>query len=158
MFTMLDDWRDKFGIHETGLGIIIAAGFFTSFVAQLTIAPYADKGHARRLMTWGVAGNVVGAIVMAYGSSMTGFICGRVLMGIGAGIAIPAIKRIVIVSDPENMGTNLGRGVAIEVGGFALGPIISALTVGTFGLAAPFTVIVVLPIMPAELVTASCTI
>jgi len=38
MFTMLDDWRDKFGIQETGLGIIIAAGFFTSFVAQLTIA------------------------------------------------------------------------------------------------------------------------
>ena len=152
MFTMLDDWRDQFGIQETGLGIIIAVGFFTSFVAQLTIAPYADKGHARRLMTWGVAANVVGAVVMAYGSSMTGFICGRVLMGIGAGIAIPAIKRIVIVSDRENMGTNLGRGVAIEVGGFALGPIISALTVGTFGLAAPFLIIAAILVVMVALI------
>jgi hypothetical protein len=36
-------------------------------------------------------------------------------MGLGAGIAIPAIKRIVIVSDRENIGRNLGRGVSIEV-------------------------------------------
>ena len=35
----------------------------------------------------------------------------------------------------------MGRGVAIEVGGFALGPMISALTIGTFGLAAPFLIL-----------------
>lgn len=141
MFTMLDDWREQFGISETGLGVIIAIGFFTSFFAQLTIAPYADKGHARRLLLGGMALNVVGCIIMGYGTSMWDFIGGRFLMGIGAGIAIPAIKRIVIVSDPENMGKNLGRGVAIEVGGFALGPMISAFTVGAFGLAAPFLII-----------------
>jgi hypothetical protein len=43
MFTMLDDWRSEFGIQETGLSMIIAVGFFTSFIAQLTIAPYADR-------------------------------------------------------------------------------------------------------------------
>ena len=141
MFTMLDDWRAKYGIHETGLGFIVAVGFFTSFVAQLTIAPLADKGFSRRLMTLGLIANVVGALAMAQGSTMSTFIAGRFLMGLGAGMAIPAIRRIVVVTDPEHLGENMGRGLSIEVGGFAIGPIISAATVDTFGLAAPFLII-----------------
>ena len=144
MFTMLDDWRAEFGIQETGLSMIIAVGFFTSFIAQLTIAPYADRGHARKLMTVGMAANAAGALIMAFGSSLPMFLLGRFVMGVGAGIAIPAIKRIVIVSDPENMGGNLGRGVSIEVGGFAIGPVIAALTVDSINLAAPFILIAVL--------------
>jgi len=144
MFTMLDDWRSEFGIQETGLSMIIAVGFFTSFIAQLTIAPYADRGHARKLMTIGMAANAAGALIMAFGSSLPMFLLGRFIMGVGAGIAIPAIKRIVIVSDPENMGGNLGRGVSIEVGGFAIGPVIAALTVDSINLAAPFILIAVL--------------
>ena len=144
MFTMLDDWRAEFGIQETGLSMIIAVGFFTSFIAQLTIAPYADRGHARKLMTVGMAANAAGALTMAFGSSLPLFLLGRFVMGVGAGIAIPAIKRIVIVSDPENMGGNLGRGVSIEVGGFAIGPVIAALTVDSINLAAPFILIAVL--------------
>jgi MFS family permease len=144
MFTMLDDWRTAYGIQETGLSMIIAVGFFTSFVAQLTIAPYADRGHARKLMTVGMAANAIGALLMAFGTSLPAFLLGRFIMGVGAGIAIPAIKRIVIVSDPENMGGNLGRGVSIEVGGFAIGPVIAALTVDSINLAAPFILIAVL--------------
>ena len=144
MFTMLDDWRAEYGIQETGLSMIIAVGFFTSFIAQLTIAPYADRGHARKLMTVGMAANAAGALIMAFGSSLPMFLLGRFVMGVGAGIAIPAIKRIVIVSDPENMGGNLGRGVSIEVGGFAIGPVIAALTVDSINIAAPFILIAVL--------------
>ena len=144
MFTMLDDWRAEFGIQETGLSMIIAVGFFTSFIAQLTIAPYAYRGHARKLMTVGMAANAAGALIMAFGSSLPLFLLGRFVMGVGAGIAIPAIKRIVIVSDPENMGGNLGRGVSIEVGGFAIGPVIAALTVDSINLAAPFILIAAL--------------
>ena len=144
MFTMLDDWRSEYGIQETGLSMIIAVGFFTSFVAQLTIAPLADKGHARKLLSLGMLANAVGAVIMALGESLPAFLLGRFVMGLGAGIAIPAIKRIVIVSDRENIGRNLGRGVSIEVAGFAIGPVIAALTVDTFNLAAPFIIITVL--------------
>jgi MFS family permease len=144
MFTMLDDWRSEYGIQETGLSMIIAIGFFTSFVAQLTIAPLADKGHARKLLSLGMLANAVGAVLMAFGDSLPAFLLGRFVMGLGAGIAIPAIKRIVIVSDRENIGRNLGRGVSIEVAGFAIGPVISALTVDAFNLAAPFIIITVL--------------
>ena len=144
MFTMLDDWRREYGIQETGLSMIIAIGFFTSFVAQLTIAPLADKGHARKLLSLGMLANAVGAVMMAFGESLPAFLLGRFVMGLGAGIAIPAIKRIVIVSDPENIGRNLGRGVSIEVAGFAIGPVISALTIDAFNLAAPFIIITAL--------------
>ena len=144
MFTMLDDWRSEYGIQETGLSMIIAIGFFTSFVAQLTIAPLADKGHARKLLSLGMLANAVGAVIMALGESLPAFLLGRFVMGLGAGIAIPAIKRIVIVSDRENIGRNLGRGVSIEVAGFAIGPVIAALTVDTFNLAAPFIIITAL--------------
>lgn len=149
MFTMLDDWRAEYGIHETGLGFIVAVGFFMSFIAQLTIAPLADKGFSRRLMTLGLIANVVGALAMAQGSTMTTFVIGRFLMGMGAGMAIPAIRRIVVVTDPEHLGENMGRGLSIEVGGFAVGPIISAVTVDTFGLAAPFLIIATLLAMMA---------
>lgn len=141
MFTMLDDWRAEYGIQETGLGFIVAVGFFTSFIAQLTIAPLADKGFSRRLMTLGLIANVVGALAMAQGSTISTFLSGRFLMGLGAGMAIPAIRRIVVVTDPEHLGANMGRGLSIEVGGFAVGPVLSAVTVGTFGLAAPFLII-----------------
>jgi MFS family permease len=144
MFTMLDDWRGEYGIQETGLSMIIAVGFFTSFAAQLTIAPWADKGHARKLLSLGMLANAVGALLMAFGESLPTFLLGRFIMGLGAGIAIPAIKRIVIVSDRENIGRNLGRGVSIEVAGFAIGPVISALTVDAFNLAAPFIIITAL--------------
>ena len=144
MFTMLDDWRGEYGIQETGLSMIIAVGFFTSFAAQLTIAPWADKGHARKLLSLGMLANAVGALLMAFGESLPTFFLGRFVMGLGAGIAIPAVKRIVIVSDRENIGRNLGRGVSIEVAGFAIGPVISALTVDAFNLAAPFIIITAL--------------
>jgi MFS family permease len=51
---------------------------------------------------------------------------------------VPAIRRIVILGDPANLGHNLGRVLAADVGGFAAGPAISALLVGPFGIPAPF--------------------
>ena len=40
MFTMLDDWRAEYGIQETGLSMIIAVGFFTSFIASTGLAAF----------------------------------------------------------------------------------------------------------------------
>jgi MFS family permease len=64
-------------------------------------------------------------------------------MGIGAGMAVPAVRRIVILADPEHLGTNLGRLLAADVAGFAMGPALSAILVGPFGIGLPFLVIAV---------------
>ncbi len=141
IFTVLDDYRDLYGIGETALGGIVGIGFFSAFVAQILIGPLADRGFARRLMLIGVALNVLGLVAMAFGTTLLTLLIGRFVMGLGIGTALPAIRRIVILGDPENVGLSLGRLLSADVAGFATGPAISAFLVPAFGLASPFLVV-----------------
>jgi MFS family permease len=141
MFTMLDDYRDEYGISESGLGLVLAIGFFAAFVGQITLAPLADRGHAKRMMIMGFALVVVGCLVMAFGTTLIALLSGRLIMGVGSGMSLPALRKIVIVSDPENLGSNMGRLLSVDIAGFALGPMLSAVLIGPFGLASPFLVI-----------------
>ncbi|MGH9135247.1 MAG: MFS transporter [Ilumatobacteraceae bacterium] len=141
LFTMLDDFRDDYGISESLLGAIIGIGFFAGFLSQILIAPLADRGHARLLVLFGVGLNVAGLLMMAASTTFAPLLIGRFVMGVGIGMAFPAIRRIVILAEPERLGHNLGRLLAADVGGFAIGPAISAALVGPVGIAAPFLVV-----------------
>ena len=143
LFTIVDDYRDDYGISETAIGIVIGIGFVAGFLSQVLIAPLADRGHARRVVLFGVAVNVVGLLLMAFSTTLTPILIGRFISGIGIGAAVPAARRIVILADPNHLGQNLGRLLAADVFGFALGPAISALLVGPFGIPAPFIVVAV---------------
>jgi MFS family permease len=147
MFTMLDDFRDEFGISPTALGAIVATGFFSSFLAQVLLAPLADRGHARRLVYLGMLLNVVGLVGMAVGTTFLTLVLARLVMGIGAGMAQPAIRRIVILSEPDELGANLGLLLSAEVFGFAMGPAVAAILTGPFGIPAPFLVIAVATVL-----------
>jgi MFS family permease len=141
MFTVLADFRDKLHISEGALGFIVGIGFLTSFAAQVLLAPFADRGHARMLVLVGALTAFGGTVVIAFGTSLIPLLLGRIFMGIGVGMASPAVRRILILAEPENVGSNLGRLLSVDVAGFAIGPIISALTVSRFGLRAPFLII-----------------
>ena len=144
MFTVLDDFRDNYGITEAQLGIIVGIGFVTGFLSQILFAPLADKGHAKKLVMTGIAIEIVGTLFMAFGQAFLPLILGRLLAGFGVGISEPALRRILILSDPERMGQNLGLIVSASVAGFTAGPIVSALTADTLGIAAPFLIVAVL--------------
>jgi len=141
LFSMLDDIRDEYGVGESALGAVIGIGFFAGFLSQVLIAPVADRGHARLLVVAGSLLNVVGLVMLAVAHSVGPLLAGRFVMGIGVGMAVPAARRIVILAEPDNIGNNLGRLLAAEVGGFAAGPALSAVLVGPLGIAAPFLVI-----------------
>lgn len=141
MFTVLDDFRSEYGISESRLGFIVGIGFISSFLAQVFLAPIADRGHARRLVFIGLAVNVVGLLALAFGETLSVLLLGRFVSGLGLGMVFPAIRRIVILGDRERLGSNLGLLLACDVAGFAAGPAVSALLVGPFGLSAPFLVI-----------------
>jgi MFS family permease len=141
LFAMLDEFRDEYGISEGALGLVIGIGFLTSFAAQIGIAPLADRGHARRLVIAGVALNAVGLLMMALATSFWPLLLGRFVAGLGVGIAHPAIRRIVILRDPDHLGHNLGVLLAWDVAGFAAGPALAALVVGPLGLSAPFLLV-----------------
>jgi MFS family permease len=141
MFTMLDDFRTEYGISPTALGGVVAIGFFSSFLAQVLLAPQADRGHARLLVYVGMALNVVGLLGMAFSKQALGLLVARLVMGIGAGMAVPAIRRIVILASPDSVGNNLGFLLSADVAGFAFGPAVSAVLTGPLGIPAPFLVI-----------------
>ena len=138
LFTMLDDYRDEYGISESELGIVIGLGFLAGFASQVLIAPLADRGHAKRVVVAGMLLNVAGLVVMAVATEFVPLLLGRLVMGTGVGMAFPAIRRIVILAEPERLGHNIGLLLAFDVGGFAAGPAVSAALVGPFGIPAPF--------------------
>jgi MFS family permease len=91
--------------------------------------------------------NVVGLIGMAVGRTFLLLMVARLVMGIGAGMAQPAVRRIVILAEPDDLGGNLGTLLAADVAGFAMGPAVAALLVGPFGIPAPFLVIAVATVL-----------
>ena len=135
---MLDDFRNNFGIAESALGFIVGVGFFTSFLGQVSIAPLADRGRAQRLIILGLGLEVIGCIGMALGETFLILLISRIIMGFGAGSALPALRRVIIVADPDNFGRNLGRILSFEVAGFASGPVISVIFAEFFGIPGPF--------------------
>ena len=141
LFTMGGDFRDEYGISETTFGFIIGIGFLLSFFSQIWIGPYGDRGYARQMVFGGALVNAAGLLMMGFGTSATVIIAGRVISGLAIGAAGPAIKRIVVIGSGPNLGRNLGRLFSADVFGFAIGPVISAILVGPFGIAAPFIVI-----------------
>ena len=138
LFTISADYRTTYGVTETGLGWLIGVGFLTGFVAQVLFGPAADRGHARSLIVFGVGLNIAGMIVTGVGETFMVLLAGRITSGIGIGIALPALRRVVILLDPDEVGANLGRLLAADLVGIALGPVVSFLLVDPFSLAAPF--------------------
>ena len=97
LFTMGGDYRGEYGISETTFGIIIGIGFILSFVSQLVIGPFGDRGYARIMVLGGAFVNAAGLLMMGFGTTATTIIIGRIISGIAIGAAGPAIKRVVVV-------------------------------------------------------------
>lgn len=146
LFTMGGDYR-VYGIGSTEFGLIISVGFIVSFFAQVIFGPLGDRGYARAMVLGGSFINAIGLLMMGFGQSTTVIVGGRVITGLAIGAAGPAIKRMVIVGSGPNLGRNLGRLFSADVFGFAMGPVISAVLVGPFGIAAPFVVIAAVTIV-----------
>lgn len=141
LFTVVGDYRDNYGISGTTTGWIIGIGFFIAFLTQVTIGPLGDRGHARSMILGGALTNCVGLLMMGFGTTAVVLLAGRVVSGVSIGVAMPAIKRMVVVGSGPNLGQNLGRLFSTSVAGFAMGPVISAILVPISGLASPFIVI-----------------
>ncbi|MFK8024267.1 MAG: MFS transporter [Ilumatobacter sp.] len=147
LFTIVDDYNTEYGISESLIGYIIGVGFLVGFASQILIAPFADRGHARKVVVLGVLVAVAGLLLMAVSTSFWPILFGRIVNGLGIGAAAPAVRRIVILADPDNLGNNLGRLLSADVCGFALGPAISAVLVGPFGIPSPFIVVAVIALL-----------
>ncbi|MCP3990028.1 MAG: MFS transporter [Actinomycetia bacterium] len=140
LFTVVGDYRERYGISEGAIGWIIGIGFIAGFASQILIAPIGDRGRAKAVVLIAVIVNAIGLMMMGFGDDVTTIMAGRIVAGLATGAAQPSIRRIVVVGAPDDLGRNLGRLMSAGVFGFAFGPAISAVLVGPFGLGAPFLV------------------
>ena len=138
VFTLLAEFREKFGFSETELGFIAGVGFFAGVIAQVGLARFADQDHVRLLVHIGMIVAIVSMLGMAVADLAWQFMAARFFLGAGTGAVAPAIRRILITRDPANMGSNLGAMGAFDVSGFVLGPVAAAAFAEFINLRAPF--------------------
>jgi MFS family permease len=138
IYTLLADLRDRFGFSGGQLGLIVAAGFFAGFGAQLFLARLADRGHAALMVRAGLVVAALAMLACAVATQFWAFVLARLLLGLGSGAVGPAIRRVVITRDPGAVGANLGRLASFDVTGFVLGPLVAAVADQLLGIRAPF--------------------
>ena len=138
IYALLADLRNTFGFSDAQLGVIAGAGFFAGFLAQAFLARQADLGHTSLMVRGGIVLAAFAMLACLVGTTYWAFVLARVLFGIGSGIAAPALRRLVILHDPDQIGRNLGTQSAFELAGFVAGPLVAAGAAETLGIRAPF--------------------
>ena len=74
IFTLLGELRDELGFSESGLGLMVAMGFFTAFCAQIGLARFSDRGHTAVMLRFGLASVTIGMALMAVATELWQFI------------------------------------------------------------------------------------
>lgn len=140
IFPALSDLQDKYGFNDAGLGLIAAAGFLSSLIVQLFVAPRADKGEPKRFVLAALVLASVGSALFAFGSTLWMFILARAVAGASLGTSGPAIRAIAANIDNSRAAERLGRLRGVELAGFTGGPLIGALLIEPFGLRGAFLI------------------
>ena len=139
--SLLAEFRDEYGFSGLGLGILAGAGFFSGFFANVWLARYADRGWSKEMIRIGLAMGLIASLWMAASSDIFQFVAARVLVGLGAGLCGPPIRKIIIARNPGDMGKKLGIVSAFDIGGFIAGPLAATTIANFFGLRLPFVVL-----------------
>ena len=121
IFGLLADLQDRYGFQQAGLGIIAASAFPAALVGQLGLVRYADQGHTRKLLWFGLATAAAGMLWFWQGDSLWEFVGARVLVGLGSGTFIPSARRAILANDPDNPGKAISMAGAADIGGFLIG-------------------------------------
>ena len=138
VFALLHELRDAYNLSGDAIGWIAGVSFFAAVASQLLIAPFADRGHTRRVMALSILGGAVASLTFAVAAEPWQFVFARILAGLAFGAYLPAAQAVFTAADPERAGEHLGRLAGIQTAGFIIGPGIGAGLVAAWGLDAPF--------------------
>jgi MFS family permease len=107
---------------------------------MLFVAPFADRGHPKRLVLSGLILSACGSLLFALGGSLPFFIIGRAMTGASMGCAGPALRALAANLDKSRSGERLGRMRGFEMAGYTSGPLFGVLLIEPFGLTWTFIV------------------
>ena len=140
VFSLLSNLQDKYGFSDAGLGLIAGSGFLVGLIGQILLAPFADRGHSKRLLLAGLGAAVLGNLLFVMSGSLITLVASRAVVGLSNSLFIPAARAIAVRISPDNVAERLGTMSGIELAGFVTGPVIGGFLVGPFGLKVPFLV------------------
>jgi len=152
IFGLLADLQDLHGFRDEWLGVIAAAAFPAALVGQLGLSRFADRGHTRRLLWFGLVTAGAGMVWFWLGEEVWEFVAARALVGLGSGTFIPAARRVVLANDPHNPGKAISMAGAADIGGFLSGIVIAKgleILFGSEGTPDPHTPFLVLAVLLA---------
>lgn len=151
IFPLIPALQGSLGVSTAEIGYLAAAGFASALIAELLVAPAADRGHARLMAVIGVimvAGSLGLSAVAVEGWQL---IAGRAVGGFGFGIFVIAASALIVRFDHRRSGELLGRLGAAELAGIAVGPLASGLALSFAGpgaILAVSAVVVLLALVP----------
>lgn len=140
IFAALGDLQDTYHFADAGLGLIAGSGFLTGLLVQLFIAPFADRGHAKRLIVIGLVLAGAGSVLFAAGTTLAHFIFARAIVGSSFGFVFPAVRALAANLDTSRRGERMGRVASVELLGFICGPLFGGILIDPIGLSATFLV------------------
>lgn len=140
IFAALGDLQDTYHFAASGLGLISGVGFLAGLLVQLFIAPYADRGHAKRLIIIGLILASAGSLLFSTGTTLLQFIVARAVVGSSFGFVFPAVRALAANLDADRSGERVGRVVSVELAGFVCGPLFGGALIDPIGLSATFLV------------------
>lgn len=141
VFPLLAEFQDRYGFSAFGLGLISGVSFVAALVSGLLLARLADRGHARTLMVLGLVAAAAALFWFSRATELWQFVAARSLEGLGAGVYLPAARKIATAGDPLQGGRRLGLLASAEVGGFLLGPALGATLTALVDLWLPFVAV-----------------
>ncbi|KQV25829.1 hypothetical protein ASC54_02295 [Yonghaparkia sp. Root332] len=151
IFPLIPSLQGSLGVSTAEVGYLAAAGFAAALIAELLVAPAADRGHARLMAVIGVA-LVAGSLgLSAAATEGWQLIVGRAVGGFGFGIFVIAASALIVRHDHRRSGELLGRLGAAELAGIAVGPLASGLALtfaGPSAILAVSAVVVLVALVP----------
>lgn len=140
VFVFLEDVQRLNGLADWEVGAIAGTGFGAALVAQLLLAPLADRGQSKTLAIVALTCGIIGPVGFAYGTSMLMLATSRGLSGIGLGLFGLLARKALLGLDATGGGAKLGVLLSTAVAGFIIGPVIGALF-EPLGFRAPFLIV-----------------
>ncbi len=136
----------------------VTTGYLLVLSAIMPISSFLNRRfRARALFIAAMAAFLAGTLVCAAAPQFALLIVGRVLQGVGTGIALPLMFNIVLQEVPlELLGTMMGVATLITAIAPAVGPSLGGFLIGAFGWRSVF--LVLLPFLVLALVLGVLTI
>jgi MFS transporter, FSR family, fosmidomycin resistance protein len=134
--TLLPTLRDKFGLTEIVLALLVATMWFSSSMMQPVFGALADRFGRRAIGSLGVIANA--ALLSLVGVVPTIWLLFGVLLvgGFGSAALHPVGTSVARITGGKNKGLAIGLFSAGGMIGFAVGPVVILYVISTFGLGA----------------------